>query len=284
MFDLVCGMELEKETEWQMAYEGKPYFFCSETCQKNFRLQPEKFLKEQPLIQLESVKKSYQLGKLEVPVLRDLSMRVWSGDLVALVGPSGSGKSTAMNLMGALDLPTAGRLLIGGKDIAKLSEAELAHLRGQRIGFIFQQFNLIPSLSALENVMLPKMLIGQANDEVRQRAQEILKSVGLEGRLRHKPMELSGGEQQRVAIARAFINNPEIILADEPTGNLDSTTSGKIIDLLVDLWQKYKKTIVIVTHNPHVASHAQRILSFKDGRLVRDHGTAEQAIWKEKAH
>ncbi len=188
-----------------------------------------------------------------------------------------------MNVIGTLDMATSGQVYIAEKDVAKFSENELADLRGKRIGFIFQQFNLIPSLTALENVMLPQILQGHSNGSAKQ-AKKLLHDVGLADRIAHKPMELSGGEQQRVAIARAFMNDPEIILADEPTGNLDSETSGKVIDLLVELWKTRKKTIIIVTHDPHVAAHAQRILSFKDGRLMPNHGLAEKMIWKEKAH
>lgn len=284
MYDIVCGMELEEETDFRVAYEGKPYFFCSQNCLSDFQASPKKFLKQEPIIKLERVWKIYTLGKVEVPVLRGLSMRIWSGDIVALVGPSGSGKSTVMNMIGALDMPTSGKVWIEVKDTSTLDENELANLRGKKIGFIFQQFNLIPSLSALENVMLPRILQGKTDSSAKERAGELLESVGLGNRLKHKPMELSGGEQQRVAIARAFMNNPDIILADEPTGNLDSETSDKVIHLLVDLWKKYKKTIIIVTHDPHVAEHAQRVLSFKDGHLILDHGMAEKMVWKEKTH
>jgi putative ABC transport system ATP-binding protein len=284
MIDLVCGMELEKETEFRHEVKGARYFFCSSNCLGEFAEDPEKFLQVEPLILLENVYKNYNLGDVSVPVLRGLSMRIYSGDLVALVGPSGSGKSTAMNIIGTLDAPTSGNVRILGKDVAGMSESELADLRSKNIGFVFQQFNLVPSLTALENVMLPRLIRGDAGSATRQRAVELLESVGLAARIDHRPMELSGGEQQRVAIARAFMNDPEIILADEPTGNLDSTTSAKIIDLLVDLWQKFKKTIIIVTHDPHVASHSHRILNFQDGKLVRNHGLAERAIWHEKKH
>lgn len=284
MFDFVCGMQLDKETEFTQTARGRQYFFCSVNCRNDFKADPDAFLDRDPIILLEDVRKEYLLGESAVSVLRGLSMRIYSGDLVALVGPSGSGKSTAMNIIGTLDVPTSGKVSVISRDIGKLSDKELADLRSKKIGFIFQQFNLVPSLTALENVMLPRMIRGDVSDAARKRASDLLESVGLGKRVGHRPMEMSGGEQQRVAIARAFMNDPEIILADEPTGNLDSTTSVKIIDLLVDLWQKHKKTIIIVTHDPHVASHAQRILNFQDGKLVRNHGLAERSVWKEHGH
>lgn len=284
MYDLVCGMKLEAETSYRAEHEGRSVFFCSERCLTDFRKDPAHYAGSEPAILLEDVYKKFQLGDIEVSVLRGLSLRVHKGDFVALVGPSGSGKSTAMAIIGTLDLPTSGLVRIGGQDATAMKEAQLSKLRSEKIGFVFQQFNLVNSLDAVENVMLPKMLKGEAGPAVRERAMMLLESVGLKGRTSHRPMELSGGEQQRVAIARAFMNDPEIILADEPTGNLDSTTSGKVIDLLYDLWQKHRKTIVIITHDAHVASHAQRVMSMMDGRLVSNHGLAEKSIWKDAGH
>jgi putative ABC transport system ATP-binding protein len=284
MFDLVCGMHLEGPTEHGVEAGGATRSFCSPHCLADFRRDQKKYLEQEPVIRLEDVWKTYSLGKTEVSVLRGLSMRIYAGDLVALVGPSGSGKSTALNIIGTLDTATRGLVRIGGQDVSGLAEDRLAALRAKKIGFIFQQFNLVPSLSAAENVMLPRLLQGAAVDDARRKAEDLLASVGLGKRTTHKPSELSGGEQQRVAIARSLMNDPEIIVADEPTGNLDSTTSGRIIDLLVDLWKRSKKTIIIVTHDPHVASHAERVLNFMDGRLIRNHGLAEKAIWKGKAH
>ena len=214
-----------------------------------------------------------------MPVLRGLSMRIHHGDFIAVVGASGSGKSTAMNIIGTLDVPTEGLALIAGKDVMKMGEGELADLRNSKIGFVFQQFNLVPSLSALENVLLPKTLRGAADAAAVKRAEDLLESVGLHERMLHRPSELSGGEQQRVAIARAFINDPDLILADEPTGSLDSATSAKIIDLLAELWRTSNKTVVIVTHDPQIAAHTRRILSMKDGRLISNHGTVGKAVW-----
>lgn len=271
MFDPVCGIELT---------EGRK--FCSESCEKEFQTNPSRYEELEPLIRLEKVDKIYDLGELKVNVLRDLSMRIHSGDLIALVGASGSGKSTAMNIIGTLDTPTDGNAIIGGKDVMKMTERELADFRHEKIGFIFQQFNLVPSLSALENVLLPMTLRGKADASVVKVAENLLDSVGLKERMNHRPSELSGGEQQRVAIARAFINDPDLILADEPTGSLDSSTSGKIIDLLVELWRTSEKTIVIITHDPQIAASTNRVLTMKDGKLVTNHQLAEKAIWKGK--
>lgn len=281
MFDPVCGMELKKAGKLSVKRGEKEFFFCSDTCKGAFDATPERFTEMTPLILLENVYKSYDLGEIQVPVLRGLSMRIHSGDLIAIVGASGSGKSTAMNIIGTLDVPTSGKALIAGVDVMTMKPRQLADFRNSRIGFIFQQFNLIPSLSALENVLLPKTLRGTADAEAVKRAEDLLDSVGLKSRMTHRPSELSGGEQQRVAIARAFINDPDLILADEPTGSLDSTTSTKVIDLLVDLWRTSEKTIVIITHDPQIAEHTNRILAMKDGLLVPNHGSAEKAIWPE---
>jgi len=282
IFDTVCGIELTEEHRSTADYNGKNLRFCGEICKKDFLSDPVRYIEMEPLIRLEKVDKIYDLGELKVPVLRDLSMRIHYGDLIALVGASGSGKSTAMNIIGTLDVPTDGQAIISGKDVMKMSERELADFRNKKIGFVFQQFNLVPSLSALENVLLPKTLRGESDANAVKRATELLVSVGLKERIKHRPSELSGGEQQRVAIARAFINDPDLILADEPTGSLDSTTSRLIIDLLVDLWKTSEKTIVIITHDPQIAAHTRRVLSMKDGRLVTNHEVAEKSIWEGK--
>ncbi len=185
------------------------------------------------------------------------------------MGPSGSGKSTAMNMVGALDIPTRGRILLDGKDISHLTESALAQVRGKKIGFIFQQFNLLPTLTAQENVMLPMIFQGIDAEERKERAAKLLKMVELGERINHKPTELSGGQQQRVAIARSLANNPEIILADEPTGNLDSKTEATVIDFLKKLHEKEKKTIVLVTHDEEVAKVADRIEHLRDGQIIR---------------
>ena len=279
MFDPVCGIELESEKRFTADHADASYGFCSKSCQEDFLSDPARYAEMEPLIRLEEVVKTYDLGEVKVPVLRGLSMRIHHGDFIAIVGASGSGKSTAMNIIGTLDVPSGGRAVIAGKDVMRLSEGELADLRNLKIGFVFQQFNLVPSLSALENVLLPKTLRGAADAAAVKRAEDLLDSVGLKSRMTHRPSELSGGEQQRVAIARAFINDPDLILADEPTGSLDSATSAKIIDLLADLWRTSAKTVVIITHDPQIAAHTRRILTMKDGRLISNHGTAEKAIW-----
>jgi len=279
MFDPVCGIELLDERRFTSDHAGQSYGFCTQSCKDDFLSDPARYVEMEPLIRLERVIKTYDLGEVQVPVLRGLSMRIHHGDFIAVVGASGSGKSTAMNIIGTLDVPTAGLALIAGKDVMKMGEGELADLRNRKIGFVFQQFNLVPSLSALENVLLPKTLRGTADAAAEKRAEALLESVGLHERMLHRPSELSGGEQQRVAIARAFINDPDLILADEPTGSLDSATSTKIIDLLAELWRTSNKTVVIVTHDPQIAAHTRRILTMKDGRLVSNHGASGQAIW-----
>lgn len=217
---------------------------------------------------LQDVWKIYQMGEVEVPALRGLTLEIKKGEFVAVMGPSGSGKSTAMHMIGCLDIPTKGSVFLDSKDISHLSESDLAQIRGQKIGFIFQQFNLIPTLTALENVMLPMTFQGMTGTERMERAEELLKMVDLGDRMDHKPSELSGGQQQRVAIARSLANDPEVVLADEPTGNLDSTTEGIIMDFLRKLHSKKCKTIVMVTHDEGVADNAERIEFLRDGVIV----------------
>jgi len=234
------------------------------------------------LIKLENVWKIYQLGKVELTILENITLDVSRGDFVVILGPSGSGKSTLLNLLGCLDLPTRGRVFLAGRDIAKLSEDELAQIRGKTIGFIFQQFNLLQNLSALENVMIPMIFQGKSESERRERAEFLLSSLGLGERILHRPAELSGGEQQRIAIARALSNNPEIIVADEPTGNLDSSTGKKIMEILINLHQEEKKTIIVVTHDPTIANYSNQIVNIKDGQLVANHLVGEKVLWANK--
>jgi len=234
------------------------------------------------LIKLENVWKIYQLGKVELTILENITLDVSRGDFVVILGPSGSGKSTLLNLLGCLDLPTRGRVFLAGRDIAKLSEDELAQIRGKTIGFIFQQFNLLQNLSALENVMIPMIFQGKSESERRERAEFLLSSLGLGERILHRPSELSGGEQQRIAIARALSNNPEIIVADEPTGNLDSSTGKKIMEILINLHQEEKKTIIVVTHDPTIANYSNQIVNIKDGQLVANHLVGEKVLWANK--
>ena len=221
------------------------------------------------VISIENAWKTYIMGEIEVNALKGVSLEIKQGEFVAITGASGSGKSTMMNLVGCLDLPTKGRILLDNKDISKMSESSLAQIRGQKIGFIFQQFNLIPTLNALQNVMLPLEFQDLDDDVSIKKATEILHLVGLEDRMEHLPSQLSGGQQQRVAIARSLANNPDVILADEPTGNLDSKTGSDVMQLLERLWKKENKTIVMVTHDLRLACHAKRQVKLKDGEIVK---------------
>jgi putative ABC transport system ATP-binding protein len=221
------------------------------------------------IIELKNVWKIYQMGDVKVVALSGLNLIVRKGEFVSIMGPSGSGKSTAMNMIGCLDIPTKGAILLDNKDISQMSESNLAQIRGKKIGFIFQQFNLIPTLTALENVMLPMIFQNIPRDERLEKAKKLLEMVELGDRMDHKPNELSGGQQQRVAIARSLSNNPEVILADEPTGNLDSRTGSTVLDFLKKLHMQEGKTIVMVTHDEDVANKADRIEYLKDGKIVK---------------
>jgi putative ABC transport system ATP-binding protein len=222
------------------------------------------------MVELVEVERKYVMGETEVRALRGLSLKIDEGEFVAVVGPSGSGKSTLMHLIGALDVPDEGRVLLDGKDISEYTESELAGIRGEKVGFVFQTFNLIPTLNSLENVALPLTFQGVPREERSERAADLLDMVGLGDRTGHKPAELSGGEQQRVAIARALINDPEILLADEPTGNLDSETGDEVMKLLERLNRDRGMTVVIVTHNPKDAAHADRTINMIDGTLDKN--------------
>src|SRR3989338_2171746 len=219
------------------------------------------------VLELQDVHKIYRVGEIDVPALRGVDLTVREGEFLAILGKSGSGKSTLLNSVGCLDKPTKGRILLEGKDIESLKESDLAQIRGKKIGFIFQNFNLIRSLSALENVMLPIVFQRADEDDRRTRATELLNLVGLGHRMNHPPTKLSGGEQQRVAIARSLSNDPKIILADEPTGNLDSKTEEEIISILSGLHEKEGKTIIMITHNQKLAQYAQRVIHLVDGRI-----------------
>tara|TARA_Y100000310_G_scaffold341231_1_gene439724 strand:+ start:95 stop:763 length:669 start_codon:yes stop_codon:yes gene_type:complete len=217
-------------------------------------------------IGLKDVSKVYPMGEVDVFALKNIDLSIKKGDFIAVMGPSGSGKSTLMNMVGCLDLPSKGQIYLDGQNIQELDENELAKLRGRKIGFIFQRFNLIPSLSARENVMLAMGFQGVSREEQFDRATELLELVSLDHRLDHKPAEMSGGEQQRVAIARALANDPEILLADEPTGNLDSKTGKEVVEFLKKLY-KDGKTIIMVTHDENVAKEAEKIIRIKDGGI-----------------
>ncbi len=234
-----------------------------------------------PIIKLEDVWKIYLLDKVELTALKGVSLEINPGDFVTIMGPSGSGKSTLLNMVGALDFPTKGNLFLNGKNVSSLSENELAQLRGKTIGFIFQEFNLLPNLNALENVMLPMVFQGMPEKEREEKAKSLLVSVGLENRILHQPAELSGGERQRVAIARAFANDPEMVIADEPTGNLDSNTGKMIMEILEGFHKDKKKTVVVVTHDPNIASYSEKIINIKDGQVVVNHQQAKDVLWQK---
>jgi len=222
------------------------------------------------LIELNRIYKDYPLGKKNVvKVLKDINLRVEPGEYVALMGPSGSGKSTLMNILGALDTPTSGSYRLKGMEVDRLDDDELARIRNEEIGFVFQTFNLLPRLTALENVALPLVYAGVPRKERLARAREVLAQVGLEDRMHHKPNQLSGGQRQRVAIARALVNRPSILLADEPTGNLDSASSEEIMKIF-DRLNREGHTVILVTHEPDIAAHARRIIRLLDGRIVKD--------------
>lgn len=222
-----------------------------------------------PLIQLKNACKTYKMGEVEVKALCGVSLTIRKGEFVAIMGPSGSGKSTMVNSIGCLDVPTSGSIYLDGHDISHMSESSLAQVRGKLIGFVFQQFNLVPTLTALENVMLPMIFQGVPKDRRLRRAKELLELMDLGDRINHKPNEMSGGQQQRVAIARALANDPDLILADEPTGNLDSKTGTGIMEFLKKLHREEKKTIVLVTHDEYLAKAAERIEYLKDGKVVK---------------
>jgi putative ABC transport system ATP-binding protein len=224
----------------------------------------ESYRDNTPVIELVNLCKSYHVGDMDVPILKSINLRVMPGEFVAIMGPSGSGKSTLMNMIGCLDRPNCGQVLLMGKDVDTLSDPELAKLRGMEIGFVFQNFNLVPRLTTLQNVELPTYANKKPGVDAREKAKQLVEMVGLKERMNYKPSEMSGGQQQRIAIARALINDPSLILADEPTGNLDSVTGDEIMAIFSDLHKK-GRTIVMITHDPDLAEYADRVTYLKDG-------------------
>jgi putative ABC transport system ATP-binding protein len=224
-----------------------------------------------PVIELEHIHKTYTMGDVDVHALRGVSLTVREGEFVAIMGASGSGKSTTMNIIGCLDRPTRGRYILDGEDVSEMSKDERADIRCQKIGFVFQGFNLLSRTSALENVELPMLYAGVETSERKQRAMDALAAVGLTGREQNHPNQLSGGQQQRVAVARALVNDPALILADEPTGNLDSRTSVEVMEIFQRLNRERGITLILVTHEPDIADYAGRVVVFKDGKIKRDY-------------
>ena len=221
------------------------------------------------IIHLQDIRKSYFMGKQELQVLKGINLDIHNNEYVALMGPSGSGKSTLMNILGCLDSPSAGHYVLNGQDVSKMADDDLADVRNKEIGFVFQQFNLLPRLTALENVALPLVYAGVGRKQRTEMAMEVIQKVGLEDRSHHKPNELSGGQCQRVAIARALVNNPSLILADEPTGNLDTKTSKEIMDIFSQI-QEAGNTVVLVTHEEDIANYAKRVVRLRDGLMESD--------------
>ncbi|MCK4330555.1 ABC transporter ATP-binding protein [candidate division WOR-3 bacterium] len=219
------------------------------------------------LIETKQIKKVYKMGNIDVNALRGVNLNIEEGEFIAIMGPSGSGKSTLMHILGCLDTPTSGTYLFRGREVQDLSEDELANTRNREVGFVFQTFNLLPRMKAFENVELPLMYSGGRAAAIRKRALDVLERVGLEDRVNHRPTELSGGERQRVAIARALVNNPKLVLADEPTGNLDSKTGHEIMELFRSL-HKEGRTLIAVTHDPEISEYADRIVKIRDGIII----------------
>lgn len=237
-----------------------------------------------PLLKLENVWRNYKLGEISLSVLKGINLEIMPGSFVTIMGPSGSGKSTLMYLLGLLDTPSQGKIYLSGEDTSDFSEDKLAQIRGKKIGFIFQQFNLLQNLTALENVMLPMIFQGVPEKSRKEKAKQLLESVNLGKRIGHKPTEMSGGEQQRIAIARSLVNNPEILIADEPTGNLDSSTGKTVMEILTELHKDQNKTIIVVTHDPNIAHYSQNIIHIQDGQIVANHFQEKDVLWVQESN
>ena len=235
-----------------------------------------------PLLKLENVWRTYKLGETNLSVLKGINLEIMPGSFVTIMGPSGSGKSTLMYLLGLLDTPSQGKIYLNSEDTSGFSEDKLAQIRGKKIGFIFQQFNLLQNLTALENVMLPMIFQGVSEKARKDKAKQLLDSVNLENRINHRPTEMSGGEQQRIAIARSLVNNPEILIADEPTGNLDSSTGKTVMEILTKLHKEQNKTIIVVTHDPNIAHYSQNIIHIQDGQIVANHFQEKDILWAQE--
>jgi ABC-type lipoprotein export system ATPase subunit len=231
-----------------------------------------------PLIRLKDIKKTFIMGKVPVPALRGVDMEIADGEMMAIMGPSGSGKTTLLNILGLLDTPSVGSYRLDGDEVAKLSDRRRSQLRNKRFGFVFQVYNLLPRLTAAENVMIPLIYGVVPKRERRSRAEAALEAVGLKDRTRHRPSELSGGEQQRVAIARALVNEPSVILADEPTGNLDSNSGAEIMDLIQRLHEEREVTVVLVTHDSGIAARAQRVVQLSDGQVADGREVSDSTV------
>jgi len=278
IYDPVCGLDLKAgEPREDYSWQGKDFFFCSDFCRGRFSREPEKFLGE-PLIRLRELKKEVRLGEHPLEILKGINLHIWPGDFVCLIGASGSGKSTTLNMIGLLDRPSAGKYFLNGQDVFKSSDAERARFRSRLFGFVFQQYNLVPWLTAYENVFLP--LIFSRRTALAGKIEQQFADVGLSRVAGQRPFQLSGGEQQRAAILRALVNDPEVIIGDEPTGNLDSATGNRILEMLVRLNRERKKTLIIVTHDADIAEKADQVITIKDGLVVRDH-RQHQKIYTE---
>lgn len=277
LHDPVCGLPLEStEAAVQKTHKKETYHFCSKECAARFSKEPERYLGV-PLIRLRNVTKAFGEGDAQTKVLLDINLNIWEGEFVSLVGASGSGKSTVLNLIGNLDRATSGTVEVRGQNVDDLSDEARAQLRMQTFGFVFQQYNLIPWLSALDNVLVPRIFAGAGRAASEAKMKERFQSVDLGHRLEHRPTQLSGGEQQRVALLRALANDPQVILGDEPTGNLDSGTGQKILEILKDFREREGKTLVVVTHDSSIAQTADRIIYLRDGRTIRNHEKARGA-------
>jgi len=271
--DPVCGMDLTDFPEKEIVKSnvgGETFYFCSDLCAKRFKTDPKKFQGE-PMIHLHDVWKMFHDGDVTTEVLRGINIHIWKGDFTVIIGASGSGKSTLLNMIGMLDRPTSGGLYLEERDIAATSDDERTILRSEMFGFVFQQYNLSPWLTAYDNVILPRIFAAARGNREREHIEKHFSDIGLGERMDHRPTELSGGEQQRVALLRALANDPEIIIGDEPTGNLDSTTGNKILKMLIKLNKEEGRTLIIVTHDADIALKADQVITLKDGKTIPGH-------------